>query len=105
MKKRILSILLTLCMVLCLMPTAAFAEGNEDTPAQALTNVNITFPKPEEGKKIGDGSEASADADSGLKFYLFGRALWQQDGNHQKLKADDTYQKDSIYLLNFTFYT
>ena len=27
MKKRILSILLTLCMVLCLMPTAAFAEG------------------------------------------------------------------------------
>ena len=35
MKKRILSILLTLCMVLCLMPTAAFAEGNEDTPMQA----------------------------------------------------------------------
>ena len=105
MKKRILSILLTLCMVLCLMPTAAFAEGNEDTPAQALTNVNITFPKPEEGKKIGDGSEASADADSGLTFYLFGPALWQQGSEPKKLKADDTYQKDSIYLLNFTFYT
>ena len=27
MKKRILSILLTLCMVLCLVPTTAFAEG------------------------------------------------------------------------------
>ena len=105
MKKRILSILLTLCMVLCLMPTAAFAEDNEGAPAQALTNVNITFPKPEEGKKIGDGSEASADADSGLTFYLFGPALWQKDGKHQKLKADDTYQKDNIYLLNFTFYT
>ena len=105
MKKRILSILLTLCMVLCLVPTAAFAEDNEDTPAQALANVDITFPKPEEGKKIGDGSEASADADSGLTLYLFGPALWQQDGNHQELKADDTYQKDSIYLLNFTFYT
>ena len=105
MKKRILSILLTLCMVLCLMPTAAFAEDNEDTPAQALANVNITFPKPEEGKKIGDGSAASANADSGLNLYLFGPALWKQDGNHQKLKADDTYQKDSIYLLNFTFYT
>lgn len=52
MKKRILSILLTLCMVLCLVPTAAFAEDNEDTPAQALTSVDITFPKPEEGKKI-----------------------------------------------------
>ena len=105
MKKRILSILLTLCMVLCLMPTAAFAEGNEDTPAQALTNVDITFPKPEEGKEVGDGSAASANADSGLTLYLFGPALWQQGSEPKKLKADDTYQKDSIYLLNFTFYT
>ena len=105
MKKRILSILLTLCMVLCLMPTAVFAEGNEDTPTQALTSVDITFPKPEEGKKIGDGSAASANADSGLTLYLFGPALWQQGSEPKKLKADDTYQKDSIYLLNFTFYT
>ena len=105
MKKRILSILLTLCMVLCLVPTAAFAEGNEDTPAQALTNVDITFPKPEAGKKIGNGSEASANADSGLNLYLFGPALWQQGSEPKKLKADDTYEKDSIYLLNFTFYT
>lgn len=102
MKKRILSILLTLCMVLCLMPTAVFAEGNEDTPTQALTSVDITFPKPEEGKKIGDGSAASA---SGLTFLEFGPALWQQGSEPKKLKADDTYQKDSIYLLNFTFYT
>ncbi len=105
MKKRILSILLTLCMVLCLMPTAVFADGNEDTPTQALTNVDITFPKPEEGKKIGNGSEASANADSGLNLYLFGPALWQQDGKPKKLNADDTYEKDNIYLLNFTFYT
>ena len=102
MKKRILSILLTLCMVLCLMPTAAFAEGNEDTPTQALTSVDITFPKPEEGKKIGDGSAAFA---SDLKFLDFGRALWQQDGEPKKLKADDTYEKDNIYLLYFAFYT
>ena len=102
MKKRILSILLTLCMVLCLMPTAVFAEGNEDTPTQALTSVDITFPKPEEGKKIGDGSAASA---SGLTFLDFGPALWQQDGEPKKLKADDTYEKDNIYLLYFAFYT
>ena len=102
MKKRILSILLTLCMVLCLMPTAAFAEGNEDTPMQALTSVDITFPKPEEGKKIGDGSAASA---SGLTFLEFGPALWQQDGEPKKLNADDTYEKDNIYLLYFAFYT
>ena len=102
MKKRILSILLTLCMVLCLMPTAVFAEGNEDAPTQALTSVDITFPKPEEGKKIGDGSAASA---SGLTFLEFGPALWQQDGEPKKLKADDTYEKDNIYLLYFAFYT
>ena len=102
MKKRILSILLTLCMVLCLMPTAAFAEDNEDAPVQALTSVNITFPKPEEGKKIGDGSAAFA---SDLTFLDFGRALWQQDGEPKKLKADDTYEKDNIYLLYFAFYT
>ena len=102
MKKRILSILLTLCMVLCLMPTAAFAEGNEDTPMQALTSVDMTFPKPEEGKKIGDGSAASA---SGLTFLEFGPALWQQDGEPKKLNADDTYEKDNIYLLYFAFYT
>ena len=102
MKKRILSILLTLCMVLCLMPTAVFADGNEDTPTQALTSVDITFPKPEEGKKIGDGSAASA---SGLTFLEFGPALWQQDGEPKKLKADDTYEKDNIYLLYFAFYT
>ena len=41
MKKRILSILLTLCMVLCLMPTAAFAEDmreHEALPAAAHTH-------------------------------------------------------------------
>nr|WP_288691093.1 S-layer homology domain-containing protein [uncultured Anaerotignum sp.] len=84
------------------MPTAVFAEGNEDTPTQALTSVDITFPKPEEGKKIGDGSAASA---SGLTFLEFGPALWQQDGEPKKLKADDTYEKDNIYLLYFAFYT
>ena len=102
MKKRILSILLTLCMVLCLMPTAAFAEGNEDTPTQALTSVDITFPKPEEGKKIGDGKTASA---SDLTFLDFGPALWQQGSEPKKLNAEDTYQKDNIYLLYFAFYT
>ena len=36
MKKRILSILLTLCMVLCLMPTGAFAEGEAATGSAAI---------------------------------------------------------------------
>ena len=36
MKKRILSILLTMCMVLCIMPTDAFAEGEAATGAAAV---------------------------------------------------------------------
>lgn len=32
MKKRIFSTLLALCMLLCLMPTAAFAEESTETP-------------------------------------------------------------------------
>ena len=36
MKKRILSILLTLCMVLCLVPTSVFAEGEAATGAAAV---------------------------------------------------------------------
>ena len=39
MKKRILSILLLCCMVLTLLPTAAFAEG--EIPDS--TNVTVTF--------------------------------------------------------------
>ena len=39
MKKRILSILLTLCMVLCLMPTAAFAEADSDTMPKTLSGA------------------------------------------------------------------
>ena len=36
MKKRILSILLTMCMLLCIMPTDAFAEGEAATGAAAV---------------------------------------------------------------------
>ncbi len=36
MKKRILSILLTLCMVLCIMPTDVFAEGKAATGSAAI---------------------------------------------------------------------
>jgi uncharacterized repeat protein (TIGR02543 family) len=80
-------------------------ESGTGTSAQALTNVAITFPAPEAGKPIGDGSTVSADADTGLTLYQFGPVLWQQDGNHQKLNAEDVYAEDSTYLLQFTFYT
>ena len=45
MKKRILSILLTLCMVLCLVPTTAFAAGGAKailpgTRAQSILKID-----------------------------------------------------------------
>ena len=36
MKSRLLSILLTLCMVLCLVPTGVFAEGETATGSAAI---------------------------------------------------------------------
>ena len=153
MKKRILSILLLCCMVLTLLPTAAFAEDNTEelpvctcetacmaesmnddcsvcgaegasaencakyaapvngegsgtgTSRQALTNVAITFPTPEAGKPVGDGSAVSANADSGLTLYLFGPALWKQGEEPDKLDENAAYAEGNTYLLNFTFYT
>ena len=45
MKKQILSILLTLCMVLCLVPTGIFAEGEtagKDAAANSEVSVTVT---------------------------------------------------------------
>lgn len=51
MKKRIVSTLLALCMLLCLMPTAAFAEESTETPpvcscetACTAENMNTACP-------------------------------------------------------------
>ena len=85
--------------------TCHAAYGELLQPAQTLASVNITFPMPEAGKAAGDGSAASANADSGLTLYMFGPSLWRQDGNHKKLSAEDIYAENSTYLLNFTFYT
>ena len=51
MKKRIVSTLLALCMLLCLMPTAAFAGDNTETPpadnAAAQSEAEVSDPQPE----------------------------------------------------------
>ena len=75
------------------------------TSRQALTNVAITFPTPEAGKPVGDGSAVSANADSGLTLYLFGPALWKQGEEPDKLDENAAYAEGNTYLLNFTFYT
>ena len=51
MKKRIVSTLLALCMLLCLMPTAAFAEDNTENPpadnAAAQSEAEVSDLQPE----------------------------------------------------------
>ena len=56
MKKRILSILLLCCMVLTLLPTAAFAEG--EIPDS--TNVTVTF----------DSAGGSPVAPQSVRFFI-----------------------------------
>ena len=43
MKKRLLSILLTLCMVLCLVPTGVFAEGETGVALDGINFPDATF--------------------------------------------------------------
>ena len=71
MKKRILSILLLCCMVLTLLPTAAFAEG--EIPDS--TNVTVTFDSaggsPVEPQSVPQGQPAQRPADPIKDGYTF----------------------------------
>ena len=71
MKKRILSILLLCCMVLTLLPTAAFAEGE----LRDSTNVTVTFDSaggsPVEPQSVPQGQPAQRPADPVKEGYTF----------------------------------
>ena len=71
MKKRILSILLALCMLFCLVPTTAFAEG--EIPDS--TNVTVTFDSaggsPVEPQSVPQGQPAQRPADPVKEGYTF----------------------------------
>ena len=71
MKKRILSILLLCCMVLTLLPTAAFAA--DESPA--VTNVTVTFDSaggsPVESQTIQQGQQVQRPADPVKEGYTF----------------------------------
>ena len=49
MKKRIFSTLLALCMLLCLMPTAAFAEESTETPPVCSCETSLHGGQHEQG--------------------------------------------------------
>ena len=71
MKKRILSILLALCMLFCLVPTTAFAEGE----LRDSTNVTVTFDSngggEVESQTIQQGQQVQRPADPVKEGYTF----------------------------------
>ena len=102
-RRKLLSLFLSLCLCLSLLPTAVLAE---DVQAEPLTEVAVTFPAPKAGENISEAMKAaSGNADSGLTLYLTGPALWKQGEEPDKLDENAVYAEGNTYLLNFTFYT
>ena len=102
-RRKLLSLFLSLCLCLSLLPTAALAE---DVQTEPLTEAAVTFPAPKAGENISEAMKAaSGNADSGLTLYLTGPALWKQGEEPDKLDENAVYAEGNTYLLNFTFYT
>ena len=102
-RRKLLSLFLSLCLCLSLLPTAVLAE---DVQTEPLTEVAVTFPAPKAGENISEAMKAaSGNADSGLTLYLTGPALWKQGEEPDKLDENAVYAEGNTYLLNFTFYT
>ena len=102
-RRKLLSLFLSLCLCLSLLPTAALAE---DVQTEPLTEAAVTFPAPQAGETIGTGLDAvAADEDSGLTPYQFLPVLWQQPGQGQELTSEDVYKAGNTYLLQLFFYT
>ena len=89
MKKRVLSLITTLCLLFALLPTAAFAEdAGKITPyidADTLTAEEITY-----GQTLADSSvRASVYSDSTKQTLVAGNFVWQK-GNIRPTAKDDS---------------
>ena len=110
MKKRILSILLTLCMVLCLVPTAAFAEADSDTMPKTLsgairpaaTQYTYTLHYDANGGSGAPPSESKISSEYHASF-LISDKIPTRDGYTFKGWADSPYGKP-IYLRADGYY-
>ena len=89
MKKRIYSILLTLCMVLCLVPTGVFAEGKV-----LSVNADITGSGTEEDPYLiytAEGLKAFRDKANGGERYAFATLMNDIVLNDGTFDADGNY--------------
>ena len=97
-RRKLLSLFLSLCLCLSLLPTAALAE---DVQTEPLTEAAVTFPAPQAGDRIIEKIwKATA---SGLTFSSAGRGLWK-NGTLTELGSTAVYEAGSTYLLEFRFY-
>ena len=88
MKKRILSILLTLCMVLCIVPTSVFAEG------ETAGTVDITGSGTEDNPYLiytAEGLKAFRDKANGGERYAFATLMNDIVLNDGTFDADGNY--------------
>ena len=91
MKKRILSILLLCCMVLTMLPTAAFAAGGAVRPA--ATQYTYTLHYDANG---GSGAPPSQSVTS-TEFHVWVRFLYKGIIIKHN-KTEPTYTKTSLFL-------
>ena len=91
MKKRILSILLVLCMALSLLPTLAFAR---ETVGQAATEAELTAALADSGNDI-----VRLTADITITAGLKVRRNVTVDLNGYVLRYDETAEPDSIFRV------
>ena len=100
MKKRILSILLLCCMVMTLLPTAAFAAGGEVRPA--ATQYTYTLHYDANGGSGAPPSESKISSEYQASF-LISDKIPTRDGYTFKGWADSPYGKP-IYLRADGYY-
>lgn len=68
MKKKLLSLLLTLCLVMALVPMTAFAEENEQSNKISITTVDelLQFAKAVDNGEYDDKTDAVVSLDADL---------------------------------------
>ena len=102
-RRKLLSLFLSLCLCLSLLPTAALAEDGQTEP---LTEAAVTFPAPKAGETILSNIEkAAAGSNTGsLTLRAAMDSLWE-DGTPKDLPITASYEKGCAYELVFRFQT
>ena len=97
-RRKLLSLFLSLCLCLSLLPTAVLAE---DVQTEPLTEVSVTFPAPQVGDNIKERLQ-EASIGGGLSLQTSAPVLWQ-GANEPVTQLPDgaLYEAGKPYLLVF----